>query len=79
MPTTSTLPPAHRGYVGGFVTKLVHKDLALAVQAANGSSTSLQLGKLAELVYHPLAESSQWQNLDFSVIYRYLAEQQMAK
>ncbi|KAL2206927.1 3-hydroxyisobutyrate dehydrogenase [Sarocladium strictum] len=67
-------PPAHRQYSGGFVSKLTHKDLALAVEAARSTGTPLQLGGLTERMYRPLARSDDWESLDFSAIYKYLEE-----
>ncbi|RBR16889.1 hypothetical protein FVER53590_00019 [Fusarium verticillioides] len=43
-------PPAHRNYEGGFVTKLAHKDLALAVSAAEDANVPLAFSIL-KLIY----------------------------
>jgi 3-hydroxyisobutyrate dehydrogenase len=59
-------PPAQRGYEGGFVTKLAHKDLALAVNAAGYAQVPLELGKRCEEIYRPLAKSEEWSDRDFS-------------
>jgi 3-hydroxyisobutyrate dehydrogenase-like beta-hydroxyacid dehydrogenase len=56
------------------VSRLTHKDLALAVEAARSSATPLELGKLTERMYRPLANSKEWGGLDFSVIYKHLEE-----
>jgi 3-hydroxyisobutyrate dehydrogenase len=65
-------PPAHRNYDGGFVTKLAHKDLALAVSAAGEVDVPLTVGRCAEEAYRPLAVSEKFGNRDFSVIYEAL-------
>ncbi|CEJ61030.1 Putative 3-hydroxyisobutyrate dehydrogenase, mitochondrial [Penicillium brasilianum] len=65
-------PPAHRGYEGGFVTKLAHKDLALAVKAAEQAGVPLNIGKCVEETYRPLAATKEFGDRDFSVIYEAL-------
>ncbi|KAF7681167.1 3-hydroxyisobutyrate mitochondrial precursor [Alternaria burnsii] len=65
-------PPAHRNYEGGFVTKLAHKDLALAVSAADEADVPLAVGRCVEEFYRPLANSEEFGNRDFSVIYKAL-------
>ncbi|GAB1730509.1 hypothetical protein NU195Hw_g5993t1 [Hortaea werneckii] len=66
-------PPSHRGYKGGFVTKLAHKDLALAVTAAETAGSPLIVGKCVEEAYRPLAKDEEnWGNRDFSVMYEAL-------
>ncbi|QKX57821.1 uncharacterized protein TRUGW13939_04941 [Talaromyces rugulosus] len=76
--TSSSSPPSHREYEGGFVTKLAHKDLALAVAAAKIVNSPVPLGSLTEEVYRPLAQpGSSFDNLDFSSIYKYFDEGRM--
>ncbi|KAJ5661377.1 3-hydroxyisobutyrate dehydrogenase [Penicillium longicatenatum] len=65
-------PPAHRGYEGGFVTKLAHKDLALAVKAAEQAGVPLNVGQCVEKTYRPLAATKEFGGRDFSVIYEAL-------
>lgn len=67
-------PPAHRNYEGGFVTKLAHKDLGLAVKAAEGAHVPLELGKRCEEVYRPLAAGQEWGNRDFSGVFQALSD-----
>jgi 3-hydroxyisobutyrate dehydrogenase len=52
------------------VTKLAHKDLALAVSAAD--EAPLAVGRCVEETYRPLANSEEFGNRDFSVIYEAL-------
>lgn len=65
-------PPAHRGYAGGFVTKLAHKDLDLAVKAAEEAGVPLSVGQCVEKTYRPLAGTKEFGDRDFSVIYEAL-------
>jgi 3-hydroxyisobutyrate dehydrogenase len=65
-------PPAHRGYKGGFVTRLAHKDLALAVTAAEAIGSPLIVGKCAEQAYRRLTTDGKWGDRDFSVMYEAL-------
>ncbi|KAJ9626681.1 hypothetical protein H2204_009951 [Knufia peltigerae] len=67
-------PPAHRDYQGGFVTKLAHKDLALAVNAAKEAHVPLELGKRAEEIYRPLAQGEEFGNRDFSSVYKAISD-----
>ena len=67
-------PPAQRNYEGGFVTKLAHKDLGLAVSAANDAQVPLELGKRCEEVYRPLANSQEWGGRDFSGVLQVLKD-----
>ncbi|KPI39369.1 3-hydroxyisobutyrate dehydrogenase, mitochondrial [Cyphellophora attinorum] len=68
------LPPAHRNYAGGFVTKLAHKDLGLAVSAAKDAKVPLELGKRCEEVYRALANSQEWGGRDFSGVLQALKD-----
>lgn len=65
-------PPAHRGYKGGFATELAHKDLALAVAAADAIGSPLMVGKCVEQTYRRLATNGKWGDRDFSVVYEAL-------
>ncbi|RSL67870.1 hypothetical protein CEP53_002814 [Fusarium sp. AF-6] len=65
-------PPAHQNYEGGFVTKLAHKDLALAVSAAEEVNVPLAVGRCVEETYRPLARSKEFGDRDFTVVYEAL-------
>lgn len=54
------------------MTKLAHKDLALAVSAADEADVPLAVGRCVEETYRPLANSEEFGNRDFSVIYEAL-------
>jgi 3-hydroxyisobutyrate dehydrogenase len=70
----SASPPAHRSYEGGFVTKLAHKDLNLAVKAAEDLKVPLELGKRCEEIYRPMARCEEWGNRDFSGVLQMLSD-----
>lgn len=60
--------------VGGFMTKLMHKDLGLASGVASATLTPIPLGTLAHQLFttviaHGLGDK------DFSVIYDFIQEQ----
>ncbi|WP_323846670.1 NAD-binding protein [Microbulbifer magnicolonia] len=59
--------PASNNYEGGFMVKLMCKDLGLAQQAATASKSYTPLGSLARNLYglHSLAGN---ETLDFSSI-----------
>jgi 3-hydroxyisobutyrate dehydrogenase len=61
--------PASREYQGGFMTKLMLKDLGLAAEAAQGSSAFTPMGDLArQLFLRQSQEVTNGDNLDFSSI-----------
>lgn len=62
--------PASRGYEGGFGVSLMHKDLRLALTAAEESGTPLTLGDTARDVYKEVEGAHRGK--DFSVVYQWL-------
>ncbi|KAJ5120875.1 Dehydrogenase multihelical [Penicillium bovifimosum] len=64
--------PASRGYEGGFGVSLMHKDLRLALAAAEQSDTPLVLGTHAREVYKAVEDGHRGK--DFSVVYKWLQE-----
>ena len=62
--------PASRDYEGGFMVKLMQKDLGLAMEAALASHSSTPMGALANSLYglHENAGGEQQADLDFSSI-----------
>lgn len=56
------------------MTKLAHKDLGLAVKAAEGAQVPLELGKRCEEIFRPLADSQEWGNRDFSGVFQALSD-----
>ncbi|QQK42278.1 Putative 3-hydroxyisobutyrate dehydrogenase [Penicillium digitatum] len=64
--------PASHGYEGGFGVSLMHKDLRLALAAAEQSNTPLALGTQAREVYQAVEEEHRGK--DFSVVYKWLQE-----
>ena len=66
--------PANKGYVPGFSTDMMLKDLRLAQQAANSAGATTPLGAEAASIYGLFANSGAG-NVDFSGIIRYLRGQ----
>jgi 3-hydroxyisobutyrate dehydrogenase len=61
--------PASRDYSGGFMTRLMLKDLALAMEAAHGCGAWTPLGELAQQLYRQQAEAAGDDGLaDFSSV-----------
>ena len=59
--------PASRGYEGGFKTRLMNKDLSLAMEAAQASGSTTPLGALARNLYAMHGRGGA-DDLDFSSI-----------
>jgi 3-hydroxyisobutyrate dehydrogenase len=60
--------PASRGYQGGFLVDLMNKDLGLAMETAEASSSSVPLGSLARNLYRLHQQINDSGRLDFSSI-----------
>lgn len=71
-PHPGVLPnaPASRDYQGGFSTKLMAKDLRLAMKAASDSNTNPVLGSISAQIYNDLATLGDYGTLDFSSVYK---------
>ena len=67
------LTPADRDYAGGFASRLMSKDLGLATEAATNAHLSLPVSTIVDRVYRKLAENEDFDNLDFSSIFKWLA------
>ena len=59
--------PASRNYEGGFLNKLMFKDLGLAKEASESSNSQTPMGNLARELYQELMERG-LEDLDFSSI-----------
>ena len=59
--------PASRNYEGGFLNKLMFKDLGLAKEASESSNSKTPMGDLARELYQELMEQG-LEDLDFSSI-----------
>ncbi|KAL9933661.1 hypothetical protein V8E36_007319 [Tilletia maclaganii] len=70
---TQYSPPAERGYEGGFATRLMSKDLGLAQDAAKMEGVPIALGTLTANVYSHLAKNEEFQDLDFSSVFKALS------
>ena len=69
--------PASRDYEGGFMVKLMQKDLGLAMEAALASHSSTPMGALANSLYglHENAGGDKQADLDFSSIQQMFGQQ----
>ncbi len=65
--------PANRGYEGGFLNKLMFKDLGLAQEASESSNSRTPMGNLAQELYQKMIESG-FEDLDFSSIQKLYLE-----
>ena len=59
--------PASRNYEGGFLNKLMVKDLGLAKEASESTNSETPMGDLARKLYQDLI-SQGYEDLDFSSI-----------
>ena len=59
--------PASRNYEGGFLNKLMAKDLGLAKEASESTNSETPMGNLARKLYQDLINQG-YENLDFSSI-----------
>jgi 3-hydroxyisobutyrate dehydrogenase len=75
-PVPGVMPsvPASRGYVGGFGSALMEKDLGLAMELANKMNARSPLGSSAHQLYGLLCEQGLGDK-DFSVVYDFITKQ----
>ncbi len=66
-PGVMSSAPASRNYEGGFLNKLMAKDLGLAKEASESSNSETPMGDLARKLYQDLI-SQGYEDLDFSSI-----------
>ena len=66
-PGVMTTAPASRNYEGGFLNKLMAKDLGLAKEASESSNSETPMGDLARKLYQDLINQG-YEDLDFSSI-----------
>ena len=53
------LPPAERDYEGGFASRLMSKDLGLAMAAARIEGVPVPLGSLTNSIYEALGKNEE--------------------
>lgn len=75
-PVPGILPnvPASKDYVGGFSSKLMAKDLRLALDAASHAHANVFLGSLAHQLYTWLGAHPDFTQKDFSSLYSFLSQ-----
>ena len=66
-PGVMSSAPASRNYEGGFLNKLMAKDLGLAKEASESSNSETPMGDLARKLYQDLINQG-YEDLDFSSI-----------
>ncbi|WP_218355218.1 3-hydroxyisobutyrate dehydrogenase [Alteromonas lipotrueiana] len=66
--------PSSNDYQGGFMVKLMNKDLSLAMDAASASSSATPMASLAQSLYR-LHQSNGNQDKDFSSIFKMFEQQ----
>ena len=66
-PGVMSSAPASRNYEGGFLNKLMAKDLGLAKEASESTNSETPMGDLARKLYQDLINQG-YENLDFSSI-----------
>ncbi|EJT98407.1 3-hydroxyisobutyrate dehydrogenase [Dacryopinax primogenitus] len=71
-------PPCERGYEGGFASKLMLKDMSLAIHAAEDTGVPLPLGSKATDEYSNVVQDNELARKDFSVVYEYLRQRMTA-
>ncbi|KAL0252677.1 hypothetical protein I308_102069 [Cryptococcus tetragattii IND107] len=81
-PPISSIPgtPASRGYSGGFQTRLMLKDVNLALQAAHKHNLATPLTSASKSIYEAICSDGdgQWAGKDFSVSYEWVKKKQQA-
>lgn len=75
-PNVSETVPSSKGYTGGFMTKLMHKDMNLAKQTANDSEVNTPMADQANNLYRQ--HTKQHGDKDFSSIMAYYDPQVLA-
>lgn len=65
--------PVEQGYEGGFAIELMKKDLRLAMDEARRVGAKVEMGERAGDIYD-LVETGGAKGKDFSVVYRWMAE-----
>jgi 3-hydroxyisobutyrate dehydrogenase len=73
-PGPAPAAPSNRDYAPGFMTKLMVKDVRLSQAAAEATGSPTPLGALALTMYEAAMEAG-YDTKDFSVVFRWLAEQ----
>ena len=66
-PGVMSTAPASRNYEGGFLNKLMAKDLGLAKEASESTNSETPMGDLARKLYQDLIDQG-YEDLDFSSI-----------
>ena len=71
-PGVSPNVPSSRDYEGGFFSKLMLKDLGLAIDAAEGAGMTVKGANNAKAMYEEHCQAAEWASKDFSGIIKYI-------
>ncbi|EMC91903.1 hypothetical protein BAUCODRAFT_39046 [Baudoinia panamericana UAMH 10762] len=74
VPGVSENAPASRDYNGGFGTRLMLKDLKLALQACAEADIVPHLGVYGKEIYTAVQADEDCKDKDFSVVYKYISK-----
>lgn len=74
LPVQESNVPANRRWTGGFASRLMAKDLSLALRAATDLSieSALPITKMVREMYKDISNDPGMETKDFSVVYRWL-------
>ncbi|PWN48607.1 hypothetical protein IE53DRAFT_389172 [Violaceomyces palustris] len=72
-PGSKISPPADRDYEGGFASRLMSKDLSLAMNAARLQGVPTPLGQLTATIYEALGKNEEFKDKDFGVAFKALS------
>ena len=61
-----------RDYEGGFAAVLTHKDMALALEAAQSTKSTVMLASVAYNIYNQLITTPGFEKKDFSSVFKWL-------
>ncbi|KAI8911710.1 NAD binding domain of 6-phosphogluconate dehydrogenase-domain-containing protein [Gorgonomyces haynaldii] len=64
--------PSSRDYEGGFAAVLTHKDMALAMDAARDTKSTVVLSSAAYQIYNQLITTPGFEKKDFSSVFKWL-------
>jgi 3-hydroxyisobutyrate dehydrogenase len=73
-PVPGVMPnvPSSRDYEGGFAAVLTHKDMGLAIEAAQASKSTVMLASVAHQIYNQLITTPGFEKKDFSSVFKWL-------
>ena len=64
--------PSSRDYEGGFAAHLTHKDMGLAIEAAQSVKATVMLASVSHSIYNQLITTPGFEKKDFSSVFKWL-------